>query len=635
MTGRTLLLVSVCFGLMVGLVEGVALLLIHGHGWGNPSLHEGVGPQIVWISAVANLLLFVGVALAIMLTAQVLPGARMFRVAVFLFTALAIADWIGVTGRISVLGTISLAVGLAFVLSQWLAVHELVLVRICGSAILGLAAITFIALVGIDGYTWFAEESAASRLPGSTPGVPNVLVVVVDTLRADHLSAYGYARATSPNFDRIAQQGVTFDNAIAPSSWTLPSHASMLTGRYPHEHRADWEQPLGDRYTTLPEVLERRGYRTAAFSANTDYFCHRAGVTRGFMHFDDYFYSIGDMAYRTFWGRLLARRYVADLLGWGEIPARRRAANVNRAALQWLDKDRRRPFFVFLNYFDAHAPYLAPREYTGRFTAPASAHCSLTWLQRINPFRDRDDFNLLTHMPPECFQRAVDRYDENIAYVDDQIGQLFAALKQRGLQENTLIFLTSDHGESFREHGLVTHGSALYRELIKVPLVCWWPGRVPAGEHITEPVSLASLPATIMELIGAAHQNIFPVRSFAQLWRDHSLAADWPSPLSEVGQSRYLPKHYPAHGGWIKSIVGPQWHLIISKTLAPELYSWRFDPSETRNIAPSPDGRQIVDRESFELWGQISSAGARMVSSNAVPGHELGPRSSSEKSSRH
>src|SRR6476646_3044527 len=170
-----------------------------------------------------------------------------------------------------------------------------------------LAAALGLMIVAIQGGKSISESSTVSKLLAATPGSPNVLVIVVDTLRADHLSSYGYARPTSPNIDRLATQGVLFKNAVATSSWTFPSHASLLTGRYQYEHGMDKirEMPAvgGEVFSanglpTLGEALMQKGYRTGAFSANRTYFTHDLGFGRGFVHFEDYFHSASDMFVR-------------------------------------------------------------------------------------------------------------------------------------------------------------------------------------------------------------------------------------------------------------------------------------------------------------------------------------------------
>src|SRR5262249_52096907 len=180
-----------------------------------------------------------------------------------------------------------------------------------------------------------SETRALSQLPVSLPGAPNVLLIVVDTLRADHLSVYGYARPTSPNIDRLAGNGLLFRNAVSASSWTLPSHASMLTGLYPHSHGAEAEDNLGTGFRTLAEALSAEGYRTAGFSANGT-FSRRRGFGRGFIHFEDDFQNLPGMSRETAFGyrleEILSRLHLLD-----DKPGRLRAEQINRSALHWID----------------------------------------------------------------------------------------------------------------------------------------------------------------------------------------------------------------------------------------------------------------------------------------------------------
>ena len=183
-----------------------------------------------------------------------------------------------------------------------------------------------LAFAGIQGGKWLQERNAVAHLPTAAAGAPNVLVIVVDTLRADHVSSYGYARPTTPNFDRMAQQGVLFDNAISPCSWSLPSHVSLLTGLYQFEHGIGNVQPepwlgWGRKAWAASPLWERRwsnrGYRTGAFSANRTYFSASLGFGRGFHHFEDYFHSPSDMFVRTLYGREFARIYLKRTdTGW-------------------------------------------------------------------------------------------------------------------------------------------------------------------------------------------------------------------------------------------------------------------------------------------------------------------------------
>src|SRR5215470_1373262 len=170
---------------------------------------------------------------------------------------------------------------------------------------------------------------------------PNIIMIVIDALRADHLSSYGYVRPTSPHLDRLAQQGVVFEHALSASSYTLPAHASLLTGRYLYEHGVEWNNRtarFANRYPRLAEALQSRGYRTAAFSANVFWVTRSKGFGRGFIHFEDYFQSVADMAARTLYGRII-ETLILRRLGYEDIPARRRASDINRSVLQWIERD--------------------------------------------------------------------------------------------------------------------------------------------------------------------------------------------------------------------------------------------------------------------------------------------------------
>ena len=388
----------------------------------------------------------------------------------------------------------------------------------------------------------------------------------------------------------------------------------MVTGRYPHEHGAVGEHGLDDRLPTIAEAFRDRGFRTGGFSGNKLYFCRRAGFARGFLHFEDYFYSLGDTLYRTIWGRIVNHFIPTGVPALQEIPERQRAEQINQRALRWIDSDRTHPFFVFLNYFDLHTPYLPKQPYRSRFS------------KIPNPGGLIDvDMGNQPHLSPDQLQSEVDAYDGAITYADEQIGRMFAELEKRGLDRNTIVVITSDHGEGFGEHDLVGHRNALYGALIHVPLIYWAPGKIPAGVRIDRPVTEASLPATVLELAGA-DQRQFLTSSLAALWRHPEVANDWPDPLAEMEKHIYSPDNYPAHSGWLKAIVDPKWQLILSEKLPPELYDWRNDPKETMNLARTDAGQEIVINLGAQLLqnsdNQKQSSSVSRAASAGLPGQE-------------
>ena len=306
-------------GVFAGLVEGVGLLFfqrLNWAGWG-PMIH--VSREIIWISPIVDAILFLSLALICSIVARLVPRLPAIRVLAFLLTFFSVYDWLTLTGRLYHRACLLLALGVAVALTRWCDKRENTFLQFWKRTTPWIVAAWILAFAGIQGGNWLHERNVVTHLPPAAPGAPNVLVIVVDTLRADHLFSYGYARPISPNFDRLAQQGVLFKNAISTTSWSLPSHVSLLTGRYQFEHRIGNVQPepwlgwgskgLGG-FPTLGEALQQKGYRTGAFSANRTYFTTSLGFGRGFQHFEDYFHSPADMFVRTLYGKEFARIYL-------------------------------------------------------------------------------------------------------------------------------------------------------------------------------------------------------------------------------------------------------------------------------------------------------------------------------------
>jgi arylsulfatase A-like enzyme len=598
-----LLILGLGAGIVAGFVEGVGLLVFQRINWARwgPMMH--VSWEIIWISPIVDAILFLVLALICSFAARLAPRVPAMRALVFLLTFLTAYDWLTLTSRLFHAACLLLALGIAVAFTRWCGKREDAFLQFWKRTTPWIVAAWVLTFAGIQGGKWLHERDAVAQLPTATLGAPNVLVIVVDTLRADHVSSYGYSRPTSPNFDRLAQQGVRFENAISPCSWSLPSHVSLLTGLYQFEHGVGSVQPepwlgWGNKgmggFPALGEALEHNGYRTGAFSANRTYFSRDLGFGRGFVHFEDYFQSSSDAFVRTLYGREFARIYLKRSehslvkrmlrkLGFtslldqdaegsgsygGAFGVRKRADVVNQEVMDWVDRDRQRPFFAFLNYFDVHDPYGGPRAYP-----------KPSWAQ----------------------QTDVDAYDNGVKYVDDFIGRLMDELGRRGFANNTLVVLTSDHGESLGQHHLRTHGKALYRELIHVPLLIWYPGHIPAGVTVTTPVSNAAIPSTIMDLLGAGAPSSFPPSSLSALWQTGGVPT-WPDPLSELAHNAISDKEDQAartivptaSTGSMKSLVTTQWQLITHETMGEQLYDWALDPEESDDVIRTPAGRATV-----------------------------------------
>lgn len=328
---------------------------------------------------------------------------------------------------------------------------------------------------GGHGERWVAwgPVALAGCAPRGDLERPNVVLIVVDTLRADHLGAYGYDRDTSPQIDRrLAARGTLFEEAYAQAPWTLPSVISYLTGRYPGEllRPADGPFAIPPEVPTLAERLRNAGYRTGAFVANPT-LQPVAGFDRGF---------------ETWWA---PPAEVASLSLGGE--------EVNRRALPWLDAHAAAPFFLYAHYMDPHDPYSSPAtgaerspffpDYEGEVTGTMVHGVYLGDVELADPEADR--------------RQLASLYDSEIAYVDERIGELLEAFGPE-LAANTLFVFTSDHGEEFDDHGGWKHGHTLYDEQIRVPLVFRWDGRVGDGQRIAGTVRLVDLVPTVLSAAG-------------------------------------------------------------------------------------------------------------------------------------
>ncbi len=335
--------------------------------------------------------------------------------------------------------------------------------------------------------------------PARSDGAPNIILVSIDTLRADHLASYGYHRHTSPNLDRLAKQGVLFRQMIAPSSWTLPSHASMLTGLYPHHHGAvhfGFRTPMADELDTLAELLWDQGYATAGFTGGL-FVSSKTGFEQGFDVFQ-------------------TRRGFS--------------ANV-AAAIDWM-KLTRGPFFLFLHTYAVHLPY-APRppydtmfdpHYRGRFARRFTAP----------NFRAVGREKGLDRRTVEHLEAL---YDGAIRQMDKTFDTLLEYVRSSGRARNTCVIVTSDHGEQFMEHGLMFHRHAvLYEQLIRVPLIVWCPSRYTGGRVIEQPVSGVDITPTVLDIAAAPIPKNLDGQSLVPALLGRSLTEERPT-LSEVDAS--------------------------------------------------------------------------------------------------
>lgn len=400
------------------------------------------------------------------------------------------------------------------------------------------------------------------------PKQPSVLWIVVDTLRADRLGAYGYSRPTSPQFDALAKRSLLFENMISQSSWTLPATASLLTGLYPLTHGVLSERLtyLDDSRETVAEVARQHGITTAAFVSNLL-------VTRQ---------SNFDQGFETF-----------QSLSWAN------ARKLNRRFLDWLDNHEADRFFAYVHHIDPHDPYAAPGQFRDAFVTPDNPYAGLSDKETIERVAaasgGRPDFS--SPQARDALRRIEDLYDSEVAYWDRCLGQLLEALEARGRLDSTVVIITADHGEEFLEHDMYQHGQQLYQETIRVPLLVHVPGGSPA--RIVDPVQSVDLKPTILELLGLPLSDLAHGRSVLSN----------PAPR-EVYSSTELGREPDATGFLLKQCVFAEgWKLISVPAMdRVELYRLAEDPGETLNrVHEEPDKRRAL-LEKLHRWIERTQA---------------------------
>ncbi len=597
-----LLLAAAWFPLVGGLAE-VAVLAAK---WFLLHHQVRLGPQIVWMTPLADLALSLAIALPLALAAWRWRALRSQRVPVTVFSFLAVLGVLLTEQWTYPAGVVVLALGAAVQLGRVAGARAR---RFARATLPALAALVLALGLGYNAYASIRERLALARLPAARVGAPNVLLLIWDTVRAADLSLYGFDRPTTPQLQAFAAGGVTFDGAIATAPWTLPSHAGMFTGRYPDELSTGWLRPLDGRWPTLAETLDRHGYSTAGFAANTIYASYEFGLTRGFTHYEDYVVSPGEFVLASSLLRTLTNdRRLRALVGSERVLGRKTAADVNRAVLAWLDQRRdRRPFFLFLNEFDAHEPYLAPAPFGTRFGP----------LPHLRVWNVHNRTNSAEHQgrwkqTPAEVAAEHNAYDASIAYMDAQLGRLLGQLRARHLLDNTVVIVAADHGEQFGRHGVFEHGNSLYLPVLHVPLVVVWPREVPAGARVAPPVSLADLPATVLDL-AQIDDGPFPGRSLARFWNPAAPGRPGEEAVvaSAVGRQRGAPAWYPVASGDLHGVVDHGFHLIRHGDGRLELYDLRADPAEEHDLAAQPGYAATLTRLERELVPRGSTRPAR------------------------
>jgi arylsulfatase A-like enzyme len=624
----TALVAGIASGFLELVVIGLQVQVLHRVDWSSLMVNR----HITWMLPVTAPLVIV--PLTTVLVSPVLAWAVWRRQAKDLSLAMPwIWGWAGtVLGMLSLLGPllairvlhpaapIALALGLGFRLRRWFVRPTAGWWRLSSSG----AGIALFALPLYGFSQWNSVVRGPERV-GSRPAsdAPNLLWIVIDTLRADRMSVYGYGQPTTPELEAWAKEGITFDMARSAAPWTLPSHVTMFTGLWPFEHSAGVDRAYFGPSPTLAEHLRGKGYQTAGIVANVRMCNASYGVGRGFDHYVDYpcnqEISLRAMMYNSALGSAvmeLGRRVLLPLPGPFPFGFHRRAREITADGRSWLDsldrnqesgaRQSRRPFFLFLNLMDVHGPYLPAPDAIRRFwtapippqdlASPGSGWKALRTRDTATPDQRRQR----QHEVVEVSRRLGDLYDECLHGLDAELGRFLGELRTAGLLAKTWVVITADHGEHFGEHDHFGHGSSLYNEQTHVPLILIPPlgaesaaSDDPAaalrGRRCAVPVSLRDLPRTMSDLLLPAADNPFPGHSLARHWGATEPESADPV-LSQLEEPRLAGEDFATDQVLrVNSVIEDDYILIESSRKPPELYSLFADPKQQRNLADHPD----------------------------------------------
>lgn len=410
-----------------------------------------------------------------------------------------------------------------------------------------------------------AVPTERSTPPESATQRPDIFLLMIDTLRADHLGTYGYERPTSPHLDALADEALLFENAVAQSSWTRASVASMFTGLWPLAHGTNLrDEVLSDAAQTLPELLQAQGYRTAAFFSNPN-ISELFGFRQGFDHVLDFGKDDVD----------------ADV--------------IHRHVLEWLDQqDDDTPLFLYVHTIDPHSPYDPPAEQRRRFAPQVDEGIAWTPARLPRAVRRRR-----AEATPEQMTEMIDLYDAEIAYADAAFGRFRDDLEQRSRFEPSWLIVVSDHGEEFLERGNLEHGKTLFGESLNVPFIVKPPGTPGVdfeSRRIAERVQHIDLLPTLGRPAGLPHDPAWQGRDLTPLWQGSE-------PLKPVPIYSYL----HLDGSPRLSLIDGPWKLILrqqdGQLVGPHLYHLVNDPGELEDLGEElPIRRRVMTRQLQERW---------------------------------
>lgn len=481
--------------------------------------------------------------------------------------------------------------------------------------------ITIAILTGIsfsvDGSKMAAKDQG--RISSSINSRPNILLIAMDTVRADHLSLYGYPKETTPFLKKMAQESAVFGNAYTTSPWTLPAHASLFTGLYPSQHNTHAEHFwLDDFYLTLAEMLNDAGYQTVCFS-NNDYISSYHNLVQGF---DDCWYK-GDWidnrkvvakglgksiisTFSWFWNLFqihIMERVIKNPASIWDYPT---AAVTNKAILEWLNYgyDRSKPFFIFVNYMDAHAPYNPDEETARLFMNEKDLSSSYRKELRFPPVEYCLDLSKGGYTENDISVINA-LYDADIRYLDGELERFFDKFKNIGFYDETMIIITSDHGEYLGTRNRLAHGLGLHNEVLHVPLIIRYPSLFMPGSSYDDIVTIIDITGTILSFAGIKDRpaGMIETRVLFDLKENsyRSIFSEFRFPLHLLINSSLRNDNSKLFVEQ-KAIYNKTHKLIWKSRGNPEFYNLLSDPLETNNIYSKDNEKAKTMEEQLADW---------------------------------
>jgi arylsulfatase A-like enzyme len=545
-----------------GLMEGCVLIICRAY----PAILAPykMSNDALWVAPLVDLFTFALVAVGLLLLvtpAQRRLGSSLVPIVIYgCFFFLGIFAVIWVSRTIHLVSAAVLSLGLTVVFCRRLSPIQSQVTAYLRQRLVWIPVLLISAMLGVSEYERVREFWLYRSLPQAAAGTVNVLVIVMDTVRYDSFT-HPAGQSLTPRLDQITAKGVSFENAWSTTSWSLPSQASILTGRYPYEHGADWPRlQLDEKYPTLGEMFSKRGYVTGAFSGNASWITPEY-LGRGFLRFD--VYLLEDLLRRTAYGRPIGRLFWE--VGFHSAGRGKKAPQVNAEFLKFLANYPDRPFFAYLCYMD------------------------------VNQAFHHRQLNRAFWEPIPSVHEVINAYNQALKTLDQQIGDLLTELARRNILEKTLLIVTSDHGESFgsqdiEDHDPSGHGTSLYPEQTRVPLFVVYSDKLPAARKVKVTVSLRHIAKTITQILNITDSpfagQALPVASESM----EALENCEPHVLATLNYDNQD----------LQSVICHHWQYINNRQHpenGEELYDLAADPLAKKNLALNyPVIRPMRDR---------------------------------------